>query len=110
MTYYTCGNTSFVAQKGKISLSLAIIFGLLLMSVAYLSQINNIVAKNFELRAAQALLKAKQDKNQQLSVGLMQVKSLSSLESAAKSLNLVNIEKIDYLKVPSGIFVLSQRQ
>jgi len=110
MTYYHCNNQSFAVQKGKISLSLAIIFGLLFMSVAYLAQINMMVAKNFELRAAQASLKAKQDKSQQLSVNLMRAKSLSSLESAAKSLNLVSIEKIDYLKVPSGIFVLSQRQ
>lgn len=80
------------------------------MSVAYLAQINMMVAKNFELRAAQTSLKEKQDKNQQLAVSLMQAKSLSNLESAAKSLNLVSIEKIDYLKVPSGIFVLSQRQ
>ena len=110
MTYYHCNNQSFAVQKGKISLSLAIIFGLLLMSVGYLMQINSMVAKNFELRAAQASLKAKQDKSQQLAVSLMQAKSLSNLEGAAKNLNLVSVEKIDYLKVPSGIFVLSQRQ
>jgi len=80
------------------------------MSVAYLAQINTMVAKNFELRAAQASLKEKQNKSQQLTISLMQAKSLNNLEIAAKSLNLVSIEKIDYLKVPSGIFVLSQRQ
>lgn len=79
------------------------------MSVAYLAQINKMVAKNFELRVAQSSLKEKQDKNQQLVVNLMRVRSLSNLENAAKDLNLVNIEKIDYLKVSSGIFVLSQR-
>jgi len=110
MTYYKSNQASFAVQKGKISLSLAIIFGLLFMSVAYLAQINTMVAKNFELRAVQALLKEKQDKSQQLTVSLMQAKSLSNLENAAKSLNLVSVEKIDYLKVPSGIFVLSQRQ
>ncbi len=79
------------------------------MSVAYLAQINNIVAKNFELRAARASLKEEQDKSQQLVVNLTRARSLSNLESAAKNLNLVNIEKMEYLKVPSGIFVLSQR-
>jgi len=79
------------------------------MSVAYLAQVNKVVAKNFELRAAQAFLKERQDKNQQLTVNLMRARSLSNLESVAKNLNLVSVEKIDYLKVPSGIFVLSQR-
>jgi len=110
MTYYTCSNAPFAVQKGKITLSLAIISGLLFMSVAYLAQANKIVAKNFELRAAQASLKEKQDRSQQLIVSLMQARSLSNLENAAKNLNLVSVEKIDYLKVPSGIFVLSQRQ
>jgi hypothetical protein len=109
MTYYTCSNASFAVQKGKISLSLTIIFGLLLMCAAYLAQVNNIIAKNFELRAAQISLEEKQDKNQQLIISLMSANSLSNLEDTAKNLNLVSIEKMDYLKVPSGIFVLSQR-
>ena len=107
MTYHT--RNTFVVQKGKISLSLAIIFGLLFMSVAYLAQINTMVAKNFELRAARASLKEKQDKGQQLVVSLMKTRSWSNLENVAKTFNLVSIEKINYLKVPSGIFVLSQR-
>jgi len=110
MTYYKYSNPSFAVQKGKINLSLIIIFGLFFLSVAYLAQINKIVAKNFELRAAQASLKEKEVKNQQLQVSLMEAKSLANLEGAAKNLNLVSVEKIDYLKVPSGIFVLSQRQ
>ena len=87
---------------------MAIIFGLVLLSVAYLAQTNTIVAKNFELLSFQKILKEKQDKNQQLTVSLMQVRSMSNLEKAAKNLNLVAVEKINYLKAVSDFFALSR--
>ncbi len=109
MTYYQYKNSAIaVPERGKIALSLAIIFGLVLLSVFYLIQINSIVAKNFELRSAQSALKEKQEKNQQLMVDLTQARSLKSLESAAKDLNLVAVEKVDYLKTLTGFFALSQ--
>lgn len=108
--YYRRDKASFAAQRGKISLSLAIIFGLFFLSVAYLAQINEIVAKNFVLRSAQASLKQKEEVNQRLLVSLTKAKSLVNLEEAAKVLRLISIEKIDYLKVSSGAFILSQRQ
>jgi hypothetical protein len=109
MTYYKYKSPSFAVQKGKISVLLTIFFGLIFMSVAYLAQINNMVAKNFELRELQTSLKNIQDTNQQLTISLMQSRSLSNLEEAAKSLNLVSVDKIEHLKIPSGVFVLSQR-
>jgi len=109
MTYYKYKSPSFTVQKGKISVILTIFFGLIFMSVAYLAQINNMVAKNFELRELQTSLKNIQDTNQQLTISLMQSKSLSNLEEAAKNLNLVSVDKIEHLKIPSGVFVLSQR-
>jgi hypothetical protein len=109
MTYYKYRNPSIVKEKGKINLNLVILFGLILLSVFYLVQINKIVAKNFELRASQDVLKEKQEKNQDLLVSLMQARSMSNLENAAKSLNLVAIEKINYLKAVSGFFALSQK-
>lgn len=108
MTYYKYRNSSFVVQSGKTTLSLAIIFSLVFMSVAYLAQINKIVAKNFELRAMQKTLKEKQEKNQEMTVLLMGSKSLNNLEGVAKNLNLVSVEKIEYLKIPTGVFVLSE--
>ncbi|MDD2753707.1 MAG: hypothetical protein PHT44_03815 [Candidatus Portnoybacteria bacterium] len=96
-------------QKGNIALSAAIIFGLFLMSVLYLAQINSLVARNFELRAVQNSLKAKQDANQAATISLMRVRSMNSLENAAKDLNLVAIEKVEYLKTVPGFFALSQK-
>ena len=109
MTYYKYQSQSFAAQRGKISVILTILFGLIFMSVAYLVQVNSIVATNFELREVKNSLKEAQEKNQQLAISLMQAKSLSSLEGTAKNLNLVSVEKIESLKIPSGIFVMSQR-
>lgn len=110
MTYCKHKQSVFVdRQKGSVKLSIAIIFGLFLLSVLYLAQINSLVARNFELRAAQNSLKIKQDANQSATISLMRVRSMSSLENAAKDLNLVAIEKVDYLRTAPGFFALSQK-
>lgn len=108
MTYYSRKNSSFVdPPKGHAARSILIIFGLLLLCALYLGQANSVVAKNFELRAAQSALKDKQAANQEVMISLMQAKSLSNLENAAKSLNLVTVESVDYLKIVPDFFALS---
>lgn len=110
MTYYKHKQSIIVDRaKGNIGLSMAIIFGLFLLCVFYLSQINNIVAKNFELRAAQSSLKEKQDANQIAIISLMRVRSMNNLENAAKNLNLVAAGKVEYFKIVPGFFALSQK-
>lgn len=110
MTYYkTHQNSPPLTQKrGRIVLSVAIIFVLLGLSVFYLLQINKLVAKNFELRTFQKTLKQSQDKTQTLQVSLMQMRSFDKLQQAAKNLNLVTIEKANYLKITPGFFALSE--
>lgn len=111
MTYYKSSNLKVARskkEKGKISISLIIILGVVILSVFYLIQANNIVAGNFELRSIQQILKEKQDNNQELLISLTQTRSLSNLEAAAKDLNLVSIEKVNYLKTVSGYFAFSQ--
>lgn len=110
MTYCKHKNSAFADQeKGNVSLTAAIIFGLFLLSVFYLGQINSVVAKNFELRSAQSSLKKIQGANQQAMIALMRAQSMESLASAAKNLNLVAVEKVDYLKVVPEFFALSQK-
>lgn len=109
MTYYQYRNSLVSSGKGKIALSLAIVFALVLLSVFYLVQTNNLVAKNFELRTFRSALEQRQEQTQKLLVSLMQERSLNNLENAAKNLNLVVVEKINYLKTVSGFFVLSQK-
>ncbi len=96
------------SAKGKITLSLAIVLVLVVLSVFYLVQINKLVAKNFELQAFQKSLAQNQEKNQTLLVSLMQRRSLDNLQQAAKNLNLVVIEKAKYLKAVPGFFALSE--
>lgn len=111
MTYQPQHQPVFIdRQKGNIALSLAIIFGLFLVTVLYLSQVNEAVAKNFELRAAQNTLRLKQETNQQLLVSLMSAKSLDNLASAAKDLNLVTVGKVEYLKVAPDFFAFSPQR
>ncbi|TSC53293.1 MAG: hypothetical protein LiPW39_352 [Parcubacteria group bacterium LiPW_39] len=109
MTYYRHRNFSSFTEKGKIALSLSIIFGLILLSIFYLAQTNQLVAKNFELRNFRNALSERQKQNQKLLISLMQTRSLNSLESAAKNLNLVVVEKLNYLKMVPGFFALSQK-
>lgn len=110
MTYYNRKKSAFAdKEKGSASLTVAIIFGLFLLSVLYLAQANSIVAKNFQLRSARIALEEKRDSNQKMMVALMQAKSMASLEGAAKNLNLVAVENVDYLKVSSEFFALLQQ-
>lgn len=109
MTYCQRNQTIFAdPKKGGIAISLAVIFGLFLLSVLYLAQINGIVASNFELRAARAALRERQDANQQSTVSLMRARALSNLENAAKDLELVAVEKVSYLKIVPEFVALSQ--
>lgn len=110
MTYYRLHQNSepVIQKKGKIAISLAIIFVLLALSVFYLIQINQLVAKNFELHNFQKAFNQSQDNAQGLFISLMQMRSLSKLEQAAKDLNLVIIEKANYLKIVPGFFALSE--
>ena len=109
MIHYRANNFYMAKEKGKISLSVAIVLGLVILNAIYLFQANSIVARNFELRAVRQDLSQTQENNQKISVALMQASSLNNLEGAAKDLNLVSVDKINYLKTIFGIFALSQQ-
>jgi len=110
MTYCQHRKTIFADQeKGNAFLTVVIIFGLFLLSVLYLAQANSVVARNFELRSAKDSLKEKQSANEQTMIALMQARSMGNLENAAKDLNLVAVEKVDYLKMTPEFFALSQK-
>lgn len=109
MTYYKTTNPRVVRQRGKINLNLALIFSLLLLSVAYLAQMNSLVGKNFELRNSQNVFKQKQEESQKLLISLMGVRSMDKIQDSAKNLELVSVDKIDYLKL-SGSFAVSKQR
>jgi len=109
MTPYRPKRAIGAEQRNRFFLNLAIGAALFLLSVAYFVQINNLVAKNFELRKAQGYFQEHQRSNQQLMVNLTQTRSLDKLEAAVKNLDLVAVDKVSYLKTISGIFALSQR-
>jgi len=96
-----------VSQKGKIILSLAIFSVLIILIVFYLIQVNKLVASNFELNHLQKSLKWGQEKDQALRVSLMRARSLDNLQRVAVNLNLVSIEKTNYLKIVPNFFALS---
>ncbi|MEK7160810.1 MAG: hypothetical protein AAB724_02160 [Patescibacteria group bacterium] len=107
MTYQKPIKLKNSKEAGQIRSGLAIIFCLVFLSVACLVELNGMVAKNFELRKMTEVLEQKEAKNQELLVKLMKVRSLDNLESAAKNLNLVSIEKIGYLKLGPNAVALS---
>ena len=110
MTHYHCSNNFVgISQNGKTVLSLAILLVLAVLIVFYLVQVNKLVASNFELNHLQKSFKVSQDKDQALQVSLMQARSLDNLQRAAASLNLVTIEKTNYLKIMPSFFALSDQ-
>jgi hypothetical protein len=108
MSTYQYKNLSDSRQKGNVALPLTILFGLVLLTVVYLIQVNQLVTKNFEMRQMQSLLEEKQKTNQKNLISLIQARSLNNLEGVAKNLNLVTIDKMNYLKTISGFVALSQ--
>lgn len=108
MTYYHPKNLIKINEKGRITLSLAVIFGLIFLSIVYLAQTNELIKNNFQLRAFQKSLNLEKEKNQQLMVLLTQAQSINNLEDIAKNLKLIPIEKIQYLKAISDSFAMSR--
>jgi len=108
MTHYHCPQAlKGIGQKGKIILSLAIFSVLMILVVFYLIQVNKLVASNFELNYLQKSFDQSQSKDQALQVSLMQARSLDNLQRVAASLDLVSIEKTNYLKIIPNFFALS---
>lgn len=110
MTHYRCKEQPKInfKQSGKIVVNLVIAAVFVLLCAFYLFQTNTLVAKNFQLRAYQKSLQESQKKNQQAEIALLQIRSLDNLQAAAKNLNLVTIDKAQYLKIAPGYFALSQ--
>jgi len=112
MTYYKPAKQisvkEQVQQRGKIGLSLTVIMAFVFLSIVYLMQINAVVAKNYELLSYQKVLKDREEENQKKMVSLTEARSVNNLESAAKTLNLVSVDKISYLKIIPSSFALSE--
>lgn len=84
-------------NEGKAVLSFMTIIGIVIMLVIYLIQINGIITENYKIREFKSELKKIQEINQQLQIQAAQVRSLPNLEKAIKNLNMVSVEKINYL-------------
>lgn len=97
-----------INESGKIFLPLVIIFGILFLSVFYLAESNQLIAKNFQLRSTRQALNDKQEQSQRYLISSMEVRSLMNLENAAKNLDLVAIDKVEYLSAPSKFIALSR--
>lgn len=108
MTFYRNRTKFYNRQKGNVFLPLAIFAALIFLSAFYLAQVNELVAKNFQLRASQDLLQEKEDQNQKVMVSLMEMQSLKNLENAASGLQLVSVEKVNYLKTQNGSLAISK--
>ena len=95
-------------QDGNLRLSAAVIFGLVFLSVLYLAQTNILIDKNFQLRSLQKSLSQKKQVNQQMAVLVEEIKSIGALEETAKNLNLVPLDRVQYLKNNPGYFASSR--
>ena len=84
-------------SPGKISLGLAVIFSIFVLSIIYLLQTNASIIGTYKLMDGQKALKQKEEANKKLRMELTKLQSLPYLEQAIKDLNMVSIDKVNYL-------------
>lgn len=82
----------------------SVLFSLVL---AYFVATNAIVAQNFKLLSFQKIVKEKQSRNQELQNLALQNYSLKGLGERAKTLNLVSVSQVKYIKVSNDYFALA---
>ncbi len=107
MAFYS-RRANYAQTKNIFFLNMTAVVILLSLSIVFLVQTNSVVAKNFELRKVKSDFEQRQKISQQLLVSLTQTRSLTNLETSVKDLNLVAVDKINYLNINSGGFALSQ--
>ena len=84
-------------SPGKINLGLAIVFSIFILSIIYLLQTNASIIGTYKLMDGQKALKQKEEANKKLRMELTKLQSLPYLEQAIKNLNMVSIDKVNYL-------------
>jgi len=89
-------------NEGRIALGLMVVLTIFLLAIIYLAQINATIAGTYQLGDYQKKLTLIQQENQHLLVALAKEQSLPFLGEKVKNMNMVAVDKIEYLNDLAG--------
>ena len=110
MTHYkpdSKNKTKKCLRKNGLSVNLVVVFILFLLVTGYFIATNSVVEQNFKFLSFEKIIKEKQSQNQDLQNLTLQNYSLKGLGERAKTLNLVSVGQIKYIKVSQDYFALA---
>ena len=124
MTYYTLANADIIsvpsraravrfngAKEGYRLISFVLAGILITLSAFYIFAINAIVGGAYELRTLNKKMEELKNRNQFLEIEAAGQRSASDIRSLAAPLNLVAIDKIEYINIDKdGSFALANHQ
>ncbi|NQV00611.1 MAG: cell division protein FtsL [Parcubacteria group bacterium] len=92
-------------NRGLAVLILLIVFSIFSLVFLYSFQSSSIVACSYEIREQKEKFKNLQIENENLEMGITQLRSPANLEEIAQSLNMVEVEQVIYLGAEKTVAV-----
>lgn len=122
MTYYTLANADIVsvpsekralrlnnAKDGHRLISFVLAGILITLSAFYIFAINAIVGGAYELRTLNKKLEELKSRNQFLEIEAAGLRAIPDIQSLASSLNLVAIDKVEYINIDKNALFALER-
>ena len=85
------------------TLNLLLISTIVVGSLYYVTGINDLVVKGFELRELKMQVSHLSEENKKANVETMTLKSYNNVAKRIEKLNMVAVDNIDYIKAESGV-------
>lgn len=124
MTYYTLANADIInnissrarverlknIKKGYRTISFIMAGILIALSAFYIFIINDIVGSAYELRTLTKKLEELKSRNQFLEIETVTRRNVSDIQRLIAPLNLVAVDKIEYINIKDDAFALANHQ
>lgn len=95
-------NIVYPKSREQILPSLLVLF-IILFSVLYIVQANNVATDGYRIQEHKNKKAELQSENKNLELRLSEVRSLSFLEEKVEDLNMIKIEKVEYISPVSEV-------
>jgi len=81
-------------------LNVVVIVLILAMGTMYLVQVNRATTKGYQIRDLEKRIQTIEDNNQKTQLEIAEMQSLDSIEKRIEKLGMVQVDRIEYVKVP----------
>lgn len=85
-----------------LNLKVVICGMVVLMGLTYLVQVNKVSTSGFAIQDLEQRVKELKKENAKLELEAARLESLNTIEERVQKLNLVSVEKVDYLEIPDS--------